>query len=84
MPTKCYSFVTVLYFFRYFFLRFLLVIIPSPVRKVAQKNLLNSSGSYPLSCLPKSLDQLHQQIIADGPRPKHSQNGPIFVSCKMP
>ncbi len=30
----------------------------------------------------KVLDQLHQQIIADGPRPKHSQNGPIFVICK--
>ncbi len=32
----------------------------------------------------KLLDQLHQQIIADGPRPKYPQNGPIFVSCKMP
>jgi len=32
----------------------------------------------------KLLDQLHQQIIADRPRPKHSQNGSILVISKMP
>jgi len=32
----------------------------------------------------KLLEQLHQQIIVDGPRPKHSQNSPIFDSYKMP
>jgi hypothetical protein len=31
----------------------------------------------------KLLEQLHQQIIVDGPRPKHSQNSPIFDSYKM-
>jgi len=31
----------------------------------------------------KLLDQLHQQIITDGPRPKHSQNGPIFLSRRL-
>ena len=32
----------------------------------------------------KLLEQLHQQIIVDGPRPKHSQNSPIFDSYKIP
>ena len=32
----------------------------------------------------KLLEQLHQQIIVDRPRPKHSQNSPIFDSYKMP
>jgi len=31
----------------------------------------------------KLLEQLHQQIIVDGPRPKHSQNNPIFDSYKI-
>jgi len=30
------------------------------------------------------LEQLHLQIIVDGPRPKHSQNSPIFDSYRMP
>jgi hypothetical protein len=30
------------------------------------------------------LDQPHQQIIVDEPRPKHSQNSPIFDSYKIP
>ena len=31
----------------------------------------------------KLLEQLHQQIIVDRPRPKHSQNGSILVISKM-
>ncbi len=30
------------------------------------------------------LEQLHLQIIVDGPRHKHSQNSPIFDSYKIP
>jgi hypothetical protein len=30
------------------------------------------------------LEQLHLQIIVDGPRHKHSQNSPIFDSYRMP
>jgi hypothetical protein len=30
----------------------------------------------------KLLEQFHQQIIVDGPHPKHSQKSPILASCK--
>ncbi len=45
MPTKCYPLLRFCTFFVIFY-DFLLAIIPFPVRKVAQKNRLNSSGSY--------------------------------------
>jgi hypothetical protein len=37
MTTKCYGFVTVLYFF-YYFCNFLISSVSSPIHKVVQKN----------------------------------------------
>jgi len=53
MPTKCYPFITVLYFFRYFFAFLYLPLFLFPSAKSYRKNQLNSPDSYLPSPLPK-------------------------------